>query len=223
MKLLIDTEWATFIADLPEEKQLEFFWAIFDYGNKECSLKCWEKIQPILEKGKIGYFNRLNNLKQYKTESESESITESVSESEPEREYKYKNINININKNTNKGGMGGNNQIKNKQKVNNLLQSFGNSFKPVDAVVGIFEQPDGSSREGIKINNPRLMRFVRQRFDAGIIRKVSDWAIDHNQRGHTYNANTLLKLLCKFQRDAEPTINYNFVQSEWLGFENESV
>ena len=64
MKLLIDTEWATFIADLPEEKQLEFFWAIFDYGKKDCSLKCWEKIQPVLEKGKIGYFNKLNNLKQ---------------------------------------------------------------------------------------------------------------------------------------------------------------
>lgn len=111
MKLLIDTEWATFIADLPEEKQLEFFWAIFDYGKKDCSLKCWEKIQPVLEKGKIGYFNKLNNLKQYKndntTESVSEPITESVSESVSEREYKYNNnINNNI-QDSNKGGMGG--------------------------------------------------------------------------------------------------------------------
>lgn len=112
MKLLIDTEWATFIADLPEEKQLEFFWAIFDYGKKDCSLKCWEKIQPVLEKGKIGYFNKLNNLKQYKndntTESVSEPITESVSESVSEREYKYNNnINNNNTRNSNKGGMGG--------------------------------------------------------------------------------------------------------------------
>ena len=111
MKLLIDTEWATFIADLPEEKQLEFFWAIFDYGKKDCSLKCWEKIQPVLEKGKIGYFNKLNNLKQYKndntTEPVSEPITESVSESVSEREYKYNNnINNNI-QDSNKGGMGG--------------------------------------------------------------------------------------------------------------------
>lgn len=63
MKILIDTEWATFIEDLPVEKQLEFFWAVFDFGNRECSLKCWSKIQPILQKGKIGYYNKLKNLK----------------------------------------------------------------------------------------------------------------------------------------------------------------
>lgn len=63
MKLLIDTNWAPFIADLPTEKQLEFFWAVFDYGNRECSLKCWDMIQPILEKGKIGYYNKLRTLK----------------------------------------------------------------------------------------------------------------------------------------------------------------
>lgn len=93
MKLLIDTNWAAFIEDLPVEKQLEFFWAIFDYG-RDCSLKCWSKIQPELERGKIKYYNRLNNLKQYNTERVSESDTESESESVPEweseREYKYK-------------------------------------------------------------------------------------------------------------------------------------
>lgn len=86
MKLLIDTEWATFIEDLSTDKQLEFFWAVFDYGNHKCSLKCWKKIQPLLEKGKIKYFNKLNNLKQYKTERD----TESVPEREPKSEYKYK-------------------------------------------------------------------------------------------------------------------------------------
>lgn len=94
MKLLINTEWAIFLEDLPAEKQLEFFWAVFDYGNRECSLKCWEKIHTELEKGKIKYFNRLNNLKQYNTERESESVPESVPESvaerEPKSEYKYK-------------------------------------------------------------------------------------------------------------------------------------
>ena len=65
MKILIDTEWAAFIEDLPTEKQLEFFWAVFDYGNRDCSLKCWKKIQPILEKGKIGYFNKIKKLKQF--------------------------------------------------------------------------------------------------------------------------------------------------------------
>lgn len=112
MKLLIDTNWATFVEDLSQEKQLEFFWAIFDYGNRDCSLKCWSKIAPLLEKGKIKYYNRLNNLKQFNTERESESVSESesesVTESEPEREsereYKYKIENI---QDSNKGVVGG--------------------------------------------------------------------------------------------------------------------
>jgi len=112
MKLLIDTDWATFVEDLSQEKQLEFFWAIFDYGNHDCSLKCWSKIAPLLEKGKIKYYNRLNNLKQFNTErepesvseSESESVTESEPERESEREYKYKIENI---QESNKGVVGG--------------------------------------------------------------------------------------------------------------------
>lgn len=76
MKILIDTDWAVFIEDLPTEKQLEFFWAIFDYGNRECSLKCWSKVQPILEKGKIGYYNRLKKLKQYATDTGSDTNTD---------------------------------------------------------------------------------------------------------------------------------------------------
>lgn len=74
MKILIDTDWAAFIEDLPTEKQLEFFWAVFDYGNRDCSLKCWKKIQPILEKGKIGYFNKLKTLKQYSDTNTASSI-----------------------------------------------------------------------------------------------------------------------------------------------------
>lgn len=108
MKLLIDTDWATFVEDLSQEKQLEFFWAIFDYGNHDCSLKCWSKIAPLLEKGKIKYYNRLNNLKQFNTERESESVSESATESESEREsereYKYKIENI---QDSNKGVIGG--------------------------------------------------------------------------------------------------------------------
>jgi hypothetical protein len=93
MKLLIDTEWATFISDLSEEKQLEFFWAVFDYGNRECNLNCWNKIKPLLESGKIKYYNRLNNLKQYRSESDTESDTERVPEWEYKTQYKIKNIN----------------------------------------------------------------------------------------------------------------------------------
>lgn len=103
--------------------------------------------------------------------------------------------------------------------VHNALEVFGNSFKATDAVVGVFDKPDGTTHEGIRIKNPRLMAFVRQRFDKSVLSKVSDWAIDHNQRGHTYNATSLLKLLCKFQSNVEPTINFNSVQSEFLTFE----
>lgn len=113
------------------------------------------------------------------------------------------------------------NQIENKTKVHNALEVFGNAFKATDAVVGIFDRPDGTKREGIQIKNPRLMAFVKQRFDKETLNKVSDWAIDHNQRGHTYNATALIKLLCKFQSNIEPTINFNHVQSEYLTFEQQ--
>lgn len=104
-------------------------------------------------------------------------------------------------------------------RAHNALEVFGNSFKATDAVVGVFDKPDGTTHEGIRIKNPRLMAFIRQRFDKAVLSKVSDWAIDHNQRGHTYNATSLLKLLCKFQSNVEPTINFNSVQAEYLTFE----
>lgn len=109
----------------------------------------------------------------------------------------------------------------NKAKVHNALEIFGNAFKGTDAVVGVFDRPDGSQREGIQIKNPHLMAFVKHRFDKKTLEKVSDWAIDHNQRGHTYNATSLLKLLCKFQSNIEPSINFNHVQSEYLTFEQQ--
>jgi len=64
MKLLIDTSWADFAADLLPEQQMELFWAIMDYPNRQCNLNCWKKIEPLLEKGRISYINRLNNLQQ---------------------------------------------------------------------------------------------------------------------------------------------------------------
>lgn len=106
----------------------------------------------------------------------------------------------------------------NKAKVHNMLEMVAGSYKATDAVVGIFDKPDGTTKEGIRIKNPRLMAFVRQRFDKKVLDKASDWAIDHNQRGHTYNASSLLKLFCRFQSDVEPTINFNHVQSEYLTF-----
>ena len=81
MKLLIDTEWAAFIEDLPVEKQLEFFWAVFDFGNRPCSLKCWSKIEPVLEKGRVGYYNKLRHLKQFTvSDTVSDAVSGSVSD-----------------------------------------------------------------------------------------------------------------------------------------------
>ena len=110
-----------------------------------------------------------------------------------------------------------------KNHIHNALEIFGNSFKATDAVVDIFDRPDGTTKHGIRIKNQRLMAFVRQRFDQTTLNKVSDWAIDHNQRGHTYNASALLKLLCKFQSNIEPSINYNSVQAQYLSFEYTAV
>lgn len=83
MKLLIDTEWAAFIEDLPVEKQLEFFWAVFDFGNRPCSLKCWSKIEPVLEKGRVGYYNKLRHLKQFAgTDTVSGPVSDAVSDTD---------------------------------------------------------------------------------------------------------------------------------------------
>lgn len=112
----------------------------------------------------------------------------------------------------------GKNREDTKAKTHNMLEIVGNAYKATDAVVDVVDKPDGTIKEGIRIKNPRLMDFVRQRFDKNVLNKVSDWAIDHNQRGHTYNATALLKLLCKFQSNVEPTINFNHVQSEYLTF-----
>lgn len=101
----------------------------------------------------------------------------------------------------------------------NMLEIFGNSLKGTDAVVDVFEKSDGTTKEGIRIKNLALLAFVRQRFNKKTLERVSDWAIDHNQRGYTYNASSLLKLFCKFQKDIEPTINYNHVQLEYLKFD----
>lgn len=237
MKLLIDTDWATFIEDLPTEKQLEFFWAVFDYGNHKCSLKCWNKIQPVLEKGKIGYYNKLKNLKHVSdtiVEPTIDSTIDSMNEPKPVSIVERGNVSVskreNINTRNNTSNLSTTrtkeNQIANqneKTRVHNALEIFGNSFKATDAVVDIFDRPDGTTKHGIRIKNQRLMAFVRQRFDQTTLNKVSDWAIDHNQRGHTYNASALLKLLCKFQSNIEPSINYNSVQAQYLSFEYTAV
>ena len=103
-----------------------------------------------------------------------------------------------------------------------VIHMLGNSYKAVDAVIVAGKTPTGKTYEGIQIKNKRLLEFVKKRFNKNIIQKASDWAIDHQQHGYTYNASRLLKLLCKFQRDYEPAINYNFVQAEYLGFEPET-
>lgn len=104
-------------------------------------------------------------------------------------------------------------------EVNKIVKDLAQNFKSADAIVGAFEYADGKTHEGIKVNNQRLLAFIRKRFDSGILEKVSNWAIDHNQRGYIYNAQALLKLLTRFQRDVEPTINFNFVQNEYIDFQ----
>ena len=90
MKILIDTDWFSAIQDLQPSKQKEVLMAILNYPNGDSDTNLWKKtILPNLEKGKISYFNKLQNLKQNNpqksnkkiTESESESVIGSVSES----------------------------------------------------------------------------------------------------------------------------------------------
>lgn len=101
---------------------------------------------------------------------------------------------------------------------NEVIKIIGNAYKAADAVIVAGKTESGKIYEGIQIKNHNLLKFVRQRFDKKTLERASDWAIDHQQHGYTYNANALLKLLCKFQRDCEPDINFNFVQAEYLNF-----
>lgn len=214
-------DWAGILSYLSDKEKSEILTALFKYPSEiseNCQSAFWkETIKPDLDlqyqaftescKAKSrGVRNRWGKISitdvedkdktsiTYDIDTEREREEESKKESEVEKE-------------------------ENKVKVHNMLEICGNAFKATDAIVGVFDRPDGTTREGIRIKNPRLMAFVRQRFDKQVLNKVSDWAIDHNQRGHTYNATALLKLLCKFQSNVEPTINFNHVQSEYLTFE----
>lgn len=103
-----------------------------------------------------------------------------------------------------------------KDDVDNVINIFAKSFRSVDAIVGVFDN-NGNKNEGIKINNQRLLAFIKNRFDKRATENAKNWAIDH-QSGKTYNAQALLRLLCKFQRDYEPSINFNYVQNEYVDF-----
>lgn len=82
MKILIDTDWFSAIQDLQPSKQKEVLMAILNYPNGNSDTNLWKKtILPNLEKGKISYFNRLQNLKQNNPQKSNKKITDSVSES----------------------------------------------------------------------------------------------------------------------------------------------
>lgn len=232
MKLFIDTEWHDMIQDLPADKQIEIMRAILAFPNGKSDTHIWNKIiKPQLEQSAKLYkekSDRFAENRKKRWQQKSEQICEQISDKKSEQiSNRYQNVNVkeNNSRNNNNNNISTTreekNQIENKAKVHNALEIFGNAFKGTDAVVGIFDRPDGSQREGIQIKNPHLMAFVKHRFDKKTLEKVSDWAIDHNQRGHTYNATSLLKLLCKFQSNIEPSINFNHVQSEYLTFEQQ--
>lgn len=116
MKILIDTDWFTAIQDLPKAKQNEVLTAILFYPNKTSDTNLWNKtILPNLEKGKIKYFNKLQNLKQNQSANQqktgkkiTDSDTDSDTDSTIRKEYIYNNYNILPESNRdNKGGMGG--------------------------------------------------------------------------------------------------------------------
>lgn len=83
MKILIDTDWFSAIQDLQPSKQKEVLMAILNYPNGESDTNLWKKtILPNLEKGKISYFNKLQNLKQNKPQKSNKKNSDSVSDSD---------------------------------------------------------------------------------------------------------------------------------------------
>lgn len=82
MKILIDTDWFSAIQDLQPSKQKEVLMAILNYPNGDSDTNLWRKtILPNLEKGKISYFNKLQNLKQNNPQKFSKKNPDSDSES----------------------------------------------------------------------------------------------------------------------------------------------
>lgn len=83
MKILIDTDWFSAIQDLQPSKQKEVLMAILNYPNGDSDTNLWKKtILPNLEKGKISYFNKLQNLKQNKPQKSNKKNPDSVSDSD---------------------------------------------------------------------------------------------------------------------------------------------
>lgn len=220
----IRPDWAGVLSYLSDKEKSEILVALFKYPSVECKSAFWlETIKPDLDL-QYSEFQRIcaEKARGVRNRWGKTSITDvktsntNVIDSERERERKEESIDVCSGQKNQVD-----NQVENKARAHNMLEIVGNAFKATDAVVGIFDRPDGSQREGIQIKNPHLMAFVKHRFDKKTLEKVSDWAIDHNQRGHTYNATSLLKLLCKFQSNIEPSINFNHVQSEYLTFEQQ--
>lgn len=227
----IRPDWAGILSYLSDKEKSEILTALFKYPSdisEKCESAFWkETIKPDLdlqyetfkqscEAKSRGIRNRWGKISitDVKDMNKISIRHDIVTEREREREEESKSeklVSENINNNTTRAE-------ENKARVHNALEIFGNSFKATDAVVGIFDRPDGTCKQGIQIKNPHLMAFVKKRFDKRTLEKVSDWAVDHNQRGHTYNASALLKLLCKFQSNFEPKISYNNVQAEYLAF-----
>lgn len=94
MKLLIDTDWFAAIKDLDPRKQREVLEAILDYPNKESDTNLWRNvIKPALEKGKIGYFNKINHLKQYNPQKSDKKTSDTESDTDTGTESKEKKRN----------------------------------------------------------------------------------------------------------------------------------
>lgn len=104
MKILIDTDWFEVIKDLPVKKQQEVLTAILTYPDGDSDTYIWKKvIFPALEKGRIGYFNKISKLKQYRTVSNTDTDTDTVVDTDTRttrrEEYIYNNSNSRNNNN----------------------------------------------------------------------------------------------------------------------------
>ena len=99
MKLLIDTEWFEVIKDLSVEKQQEVLNAILNYPNGHSDTNIWNKvIFPALEKGRIGYFNKISKLKQFnKPVTDTDTVADTDTRTARREEYNINNNNSRIN------------------------------------------------------------------------------------------------------------------------------
>lgn len=196
MKIMIDTDWFEMIQDLAPEKQTEVLQAILNYPNTESETRIWKNvIKPQLEKGRIAYFNKINNLKQNKKTPAETGVTKESKE-KPNENPDFDNNHITQKpetqqENSKKTDLTPEQIEQNKLRAEKLIATTCNMTSP-DADVRW-----DANTERLKWNNAHLRNFVNQ-YNQYTKKRLMEWLTNNIPHDRAWNAQNFLKLTSKF-------------------------